>query len=292
MSNYRITQEQRAYLDSLVCQRISNDPANLEIIEKFQNNKGTTLHHYMKKFGWSQDKKGSSAYYIVKEPGENGEPLLFFSLRCGEVVYPLELKKLRTIVTNSRALLDAAYGKDAPDWAKEVVEKRKVNGVLPAYKFMEFYNRHSRNLDKWENYTNEILVEGENIVRAKKTFAGVELVHFCVHTPAQAKWEAMGMGPASVGKTMFWKFVVPVIQQIRSLVGCEYLYLFAADQKSYGRLVKYYKELGFEVRDDLCVFKEEYDFSCFFMCQKVTSLRNRQNEFYRNYNRPKEPEKG
>ena len=31
MNSYRITDEQRAYLDSLVCQRISTDPKNREI---------------------------------------------------------------------------------------------------------------------------------------------------------------------------------------------------------------------------------------------------------------------
>lgn len=292
MSNYRITQEQRAYLDSLVCQRISDDQANLAAIEKFENDRGTTLPHYMKAFGWKEDKKDKVAYYIVKEPGEDGEPLLFFSLKCGEVVVPFEQEKLRAALENSQALLDAAYGMEAPDWAKEIVEKRKVDGVLPYRKFKEFYDRHRRNQAKWNNYSHEIRLEGSNIIRAKQTMAGVELVHFCVHTPASEKWKAMGMGPASVGKTMFWKFVVPVIQQVRSLVGCEYVYLFAADEKKSGHLVNYYKGLGFEIREDLCVNKPEYDFCCFFMCQKVTSLRNRQNEFFRNYNRPKEPVKG
>ena len=37
MNSYRITDEQRAYLDSLVCQRISTDPKNREIIDQFIN---------------------------------------------------------------------------------------------------------------------------------------------------------------------------------------------------------------------------------------------------------------
>ena len=37
MSDYRITKAQRAYLDTLVCQRISDDKANRAIISKFQN---------------------------------------------------------------------------------------------------------------------------------------------------------------------------------------------------------------------------------------------------------------
>ena len=287
MSNFRITKEQRDYLDSLVCQRITDDPANSKVIEKFMNFRNPNLPRALKS-GWGEDKKDKVAYYIVKEPGTNGEPLLFFSLKCGEVVVPYNREKLRVALENSQALLDAAHGKEAPDWAKEIIEKRKVNGLLPLRKMREFYDRHMRNMSKWNLYNEEIRVEGNNIVRAKQTMAGVELVHFCVHSPADRKWKTTPMDNQSLGRTLFWKFVVPVIQEVRSLVGCEYLYLFAADAKKYGTLVNYYKTLGFEIREDLSVSKPEYDFCCYFMCQKVTSLRNRQNEFFRNYNKPKE----
>ena len=80
MNSYRITDEQRAYLDSLVCQRISTDPKNREIIDQFINTRNRSLPQALKN-GWSDDRKDKVAYYLVKEPGESGEPLLFFSLR-------------------------------------------------------------------------------------------------------------------------------------------------------------------------------------------------------------------
>lgn len=289
MSSYRITKEQRTYLESLVCQRISDDPANRAVIEKFTNPRNRALPYALKN-GWGDDKKDKIAYYIVREPGEDSEPLLFFSLKCGEIVIPFNLEKLRTALENSEALLDAAYGLEAPEWAMEIVEKRKVDGVLPQKKLLEFYTRHKRNEDKWEQYNEEIRLEGQNIVRTKRTMAGVELVHFCVHSPAVQKWKAMGMDNQGIGRTMFWYFVEPVIQQVRDLVGCEYIYLFAADAKKNGHLVNYYMDLGFEIREDLTVSKPAYDFCCFFMCQKATSLRNRRNDFLRNYNKPRDAE--
>jgi hypothetical protein len=182
-------------------------------------------------------------------------------------------------------------GMDAPDWAKEVVEKMKVNSKVPDEEKSKLYRRYLRNKAKWELYTDEIRLEGENIIRTKKTFAGVELVHFCIHAPAKYKWAKMGLNARSMGKTLFWQFVVPVIYQVRDLVGCEYIYLFAADRQKYGTLTKYYRELGFEIRDDVTVSKPEYDFTCFFMCQKVTALRNRRNAFFREYNNPVDPHK-
>ena len=290
MSNYGITKEQQTYLESLVCQRISDEQENRAVIAKFVNKRNESLPYALKR-GWGADKKDKVAYYIVKEPGPDGDPLLFFSLKCGEIVVPFSQEKLRSALESAEAMLDAAEGKEAPEWATAIIEKRKVDGKLPLYKLLELYQRYRDCLDNWNSYIDEIRLEGKNIIRTKKTMAGVELVHFCVHSPAVKKWKAMGMGSRSTGAAMFWKFVVPVIQQIRNLVGCEYLYLFAADEKKNGHLVNYYKKLGFDIREDLCVSKPEYDFCCFFMCQKVTSLRNRQLEFFRSYNAPEDQAK-
>lgn len=286
LTMYKLTKEQKVCLDSLVCQRISEDDENKQVIQKFKNSRNPGIPYALKK-GWNADKKDKVAYYIVKDPKDK-EPLLFFSLKCGEIHIPISPEKLEKNVENNMALLDAACGREAPDWAREIIEKRKVNGVLPFEKFMEIYESYSRSLNKRNGYKMETQLEGDNIIRTKKNFAGVELVHFCVHEPAKEKWKAMGMGAQSLGKTIFWHFVVPVIQEIRKLVGCEYLYLFAADEKRDGTLTGYYQQLGFAFRDDINVNKPAYDFCCFFMCQEVTSLRNRQRDFFKNYNKPRE----
>lgn len=287
MAEERITKKQKDCLASLVCQRISDDETNRQVIQKFVNTRNPGLPHALKK-GWNADKQDRVAYYIVKDPSDE-EPLVFFSLKCGEIHIPLSPEKLNQAVENNMALLDAACGQDAPDWAKEIIEKRKVDGVLPMEKFLELYGSYRRSIAKKESYDYEMQVEGDNIIRTKKNFAGVELVHFCIHEPAREKWKTMGMGSQSLGKTMFWNFVVPVIREIRKLVGCEYIYLFAADEEKDGTLTRYYQDLGFAFRDDINVNKPAYDFCCYFMCQEVKALRNRQREFFRNFNKEKEP---
>ncbi len=287
MAEEKITKKQKDYLASLVCQRISEDEANKQVIQKFINTRNPHIPHALKK-GWNADKQDRVAYYIVKDPAD-GEPLLFFSLKCGEIHIPLSPEKLEQSVENHMALLDAACGQEAPAWAMEIIEKRKVDGVLPFEKFMEMYDNYRKSMAKKVSYDEELRREGENIIRTKKNFASVELVHFCVHEPAREKWAAAGMGQQSLGKTMFWQFVVPVIQEIRKLVGCEYLYLFAADQKRDGTLTRYYQDLGFVFRNDINVNKPAYDFCCYFMCQEVKSLRNKRNDFFRSYNSSQVP---
>lgn len=313
MSDYKMTTEQKAYLNSLICQRISDDEANKDTIKKFSNPLSSPGITGALKNGWNADKKDRLAYYIIKDPADN-EPLLFFSLKCGEIHLPLDPAKLDNSVKQSLILLQAAASRakrillplggireyyiamdalsiakqfEVEDWAKEVIEKQLVDDDLPEKAWLGVWKRVFRSRSKLELYKAELEEEKDNIIRTKKTFPAVELVHFCAHAPAQEKWKSLNMG-RSLGRTMFWHFIEPKIRDIRKLVGCEYLYLFAADDDRNGSLCTLYKEMGFDFRDDLYLTKPSYDFCCYFMCQNVSGLRTRKNEFVRNFNEPKE----
>ena len=319
MSEYKITKQQKAYLESLICQRISRDEANKQVIEAFQQARQYAGITGALKTGWNVDKQDKIAFYLIKDPTDD-QPLLFFSLKCGEVHQPLDPAKLNSTLKNALMLLKAANarcgylpatrsltllrlyfqamdnllyadGKEeiiVEDWANEVIEKQLENGQLPEKAWLGIVRRVCRNQAKLDQYKAEMELEKDNIIRTKKTLAAVELVHFCAHEPARKKWAAMQMGK-SLGRTMFWQFIEPKIREIRELVGCEYLYLFAADSSREGELVKLYQEMGFEFRDDLYVTKPSYDFCCYFMCQEVTRLKARRNEFFRTYNLLEEP---
>lgn len=69
------------------------------------------------------------------------------------------------------------------------------------------------------------------------------------------------------------------------IVGCEYLFLFAADQTEDALLVNFYAEkLGFECRDEHCAAIPMYDFTCQFMSQKTNVLKEKQQEFFDHFN--------
>lgn len=302
----KMNPNQEAYLKSLVCQRIKDSDVNKELIKHFVNGRNPGIAASLR-LGANKDKGDKLAFYIVKDP-KLDVPLMFFSLKCGEISVPYDPKRIEEILKNSEMLYNAAKGAEAEDWAKEIIEKMKASGTAQEEIVQEFEDRYLRNLDRRQSFQVENIVEGERIVRVLKSHPAVELVHLCAYdplnrrfipsnlpremeraiqirmNPVQKRWHEMGMDTQSLAKTLFWRFVVPVVQDVRKLVGCEYLYLFAADRKVDGRLVNYYKSLGFEIREDLTVNKPEYDFCCYFMCQEVTSLRSRRNAFFRSYN--------
>ncbi len=319
MSEYKMTKEQKAYLESLVCQRISRAEANKQVIEVFSQAPVYGGITGALKTGWNVDKQDKVAFYLIKDPADN-QPLLFFSLKCGEVHQPLDPAKLDTTLTNALMLLKEArsrcgyppatrsitllqlyfYSIDAlayvesekkievENWAKEAIEKQLVDGQLSEKAWLGIVRRVYRNKSRLDQYKADKEMEKGNIIRTKKTFASVELVHFCAHAPAKAKWKTLNMGQ-SLGKTLFWHFIEPKIRELRELVGCEYIYLFAADDDRAGKLCKLYQELGFDFRDEIYVTKPAYDFCCYFMCQEVRKLRTRKKEFLKAYNKPKEP---
>ena len=212
-----------------------------------------------------------------------------------------DLRK-QEILNNSDLLYAAATGHKSVEWAENSIRMRLESGEKLEDIQKELAKRYQNDMGKCLCYQEELLLEGSNIHRTQETHAAVELVHFCAYdnrrdfwfsltgNPARRKWEQMGMSDQTIGNAVFWFFVVPIIRQVRDLVGCEYIYLFAADRNKYGSLVSYYEKLGFELRSDLGVSKPFYDFGCRFMCQKVTSLRNRRNAFFREYNLAEDPE--
>jgi hypothetical protein len=107
MSDFKITKEQKAFLDSLVCQRLNDSVANKQVIEEFRNPKSSPGITNALKTAWKTDKRDQVAYYIIKDPADN-QPLLFFSLQCGEMHLPLDPSRLDKSLKNALMSLQAA----------------------------------------------------------------------------------------------------------------------------------------------------------------------------------------
>ena len=68
-------------------------------------------------------------------------------------------------------------------------------------------------------------------------------------------------------------------------MGCEYAFLFAADDSKDLSLVRYYKtQLGFADEGEKATAKPLYDLSCRFMYQEAETIAVRCEEFFENFN--------
>ena len=139
--------------------------------------------------------------------------------------------------------------------------------------------------------------DGVNIMRVSQTFPGIVLTHFC----RNEKYTFPERISFPLGFYVFWEIIVDRILCIASILGCQYLYLFAADNtdcpmnmdsainyidadifdesddsnesvQTY-KLVEYYKnELKFEEVQGMTIVKPYYDFKCFSLIQSIQKL--------------------
>ncbi len=97
----------------------------------------------------------------------------------------------------------------------------------------------------------------------KKTFSAVELVQFCKNSNCNKK---------DLGCHVFFNGVIPLVYALKKIVGCKYLYLYAADLSADSTLVAYYKaKLGFKGldREKIKPLIPYYDKGCTFMMMEL-----------------------
>lgn len=133
-------------------------------------------------------------------------------------------------------------------------------------------------------------------MRVAKTFPGIVLTHFCKNQNYSFPEKLL----FPLGFYVFWEIVIKKVLEISECLGCQYLYLFAADNTedasitgatslydyiyadlsdededddpSY-KLVEYYKnELKFEEVQGMTILKPSYDFHCFSLIQPIAKL--------------------
>ena len=127
---------------------------------------------------------------------------------------------------------------------------------------MDFFQGKSELVDKMIRECN---LDQKHVL---STAAGVEIVHFCANDDKRAAWALQ----EKLGISVFWFFMVPIILNVKELVGCSHVFLFAADITEDETLVKYYKQLGFKDTKDKVSVYPSYDEFCHFMFRETKDL--------------------
>lgn len=278
----RITDEQKAVLDSLVVERLRDHRSeNASLVNSFANTKNPVLESIIRtRLSFDRDAEGTVAYYVVKSP--KGELLLYFSLKCGELFEKLDQFKLdlaynvRNAVykLQNRETFSEEECKNAEDFINQNLSDIKL--ILPEIdKYLE------KKDDLHADVTNELNTEMQRVL---KTYPAIEIEEFCANDNGREAWKSLGI-KRKLGECVFWHKIVDMLDSVQNIAGCQYVYLFAADASADGELVNYYKErLKFEQSAVLGANKPKYDFQCYFLCQSIKDLKMRRNQFYDDFN--------
>lgn len=269
MPQMKITQNQIDILNSFCVTRLKEDNSLLRDVGAFKNPKNENLVEYLVGDAFDDDEKNRCACYVVRD--NEGDILCYFSIKCGLLYSEFEeLKKFERFKNHKIKLMELEQRSDDPQ-VREYIEEIKK-------KVKEAKDDIERLLGRFDSIPPNKQVA--------KSFPSIELTHFCVNEAYRKKWQMYGFsGRNRIGSTMFWHVIVGIVERIRSLTGCEYLYLFAADVTSDRHLVNHYKNMmGFREEMTMSALQPIYDFNCTFLCAYIDSLLKARDEFYNDFN--------
>ena len=267
MSNtYPITPEQEAVLRGFTCERLTADKDNLYRIQFFSSRRGAGLVDNLKRTGWTTDSRGSVAYYVIKNP--EGKIVLFFSLKCGVLFdpnYVVEFMENYQDTEIQKAWHDYLQGDNSAfryfDTIRRRIGEQRFQGLIADLQTYDWIKKDKRS------------EPNKKIIRVLEGHSAIELVEFCANDRTRGCWKKYGMEPNRMGEVLFWWFIVPKMLEISSLIGCEYAFLFAADETPDGFLVRYYEDaFHFRKMTNLGTVKPYYDLNCYFMGKRLRTV--------------------
>lgn len=276
-----INDNQREILDSLICERLSSNPDNKNVIKTLVSVRNPQLvGKIMREESWKEDEANITSYYLVKT--KSGIVLAFFALRCGEIFKPVqeELIARAKLYIDNKAILE--------DTKTSYEEKRKAADVIILLVRQGWTDKIAKAImRKADRRAADVKSDSnKHTHRVSEVLSAVELTLFCNNDAKGVKEEWVSLGlPQRRGASIFWHLIMPKIQYLTNIVGCEYLYLFAADDDSDGTLVNYYKDaFHFTSPVDMGSNKPSFDYGCFFLCQQVNVLLQHSQYFYDHFN--------
>lgn len=282
-----ITQRQSDCLNSLLCHRLSSKDEHKSLIFSFENTRNPNLIESLRNTAWDEDAEGSTAYYIIKT--KDGIPLFFFSLKCGALYQHLDeeqIKERKKAYALAKRLISNPKNKEEEELAAIILEQFRAGRDIADDEIKRFI---SQKTNTKQNILKFLLGDrskdpNKHIIRVSNTHSGIELVHFCSNEKAKELWREYNL-PQSIGKVVFWYYIVPILQKVRETVGCKYLFLFAADGTEDETLINYYNvELKLTRPSNIGTSKPIYDFNCVFMCSEITNLLEHRKNFFINFN--------
>lgn len=292
----KITKKQEEFLGTLTCQRLSDDPANQKRLKRFHCDRNRRLAAYLRHYGWEEDTAGITTFYVVKN--KRNKILMYFSLKCGALFEPLNEEELRSAIERYRGILENILDKQLGMAEEKTLAELERLQILFG-KDLSLLEEHLRSEIRGKTGKLKELEEdrqeapNEWVSRVMHTYPAVEIVHFAVNDDARAFWKKAKIKygiKKPLGEVLFWHFVAPVLCSVQNTLGCEYVYLFAADKSEDRTLVNYYQvALNFEQPENIGANKPRYDFACEFLCQDLSDLRRRRRYYFDHFNlRPDE----
>ena len=311
-------EEQKKYLyEKLELESLCFSEQNKIDIEQFeQATSGNKIAEYLINEAWKDDKDRNTKVYLVKDK-ETKEIAYYFAINCGILYSEIEGVQLtdtekepferyiRAVQLVKRKNLTSHQQDEANDKYAEAMENLYVavnNPDRASYLFNIADNKALKKEEEKELFSDT--EEKEHTMNVQDTFPAIDIKFLC----RNKKYNPGIKLDFKLGVYVFWEIIVPCLLDVAAMVGCRYIYLFAADNSNRSssktqkpimytqdydlyaddkneerekvlRLIDYYqRELKFEFVTKYKVLKPHFERTCFTLVQEVERLqKNRES---------------
>jgi hypothetical protein len=275
--------EIKSYFDDhYFVERLASSEDHKELIKSFKAPKqGEMLGAYLHEKAWRDDEEGETKVYLIKD--DKGFLVAFFSIKCGLLYDSHEYEKLAGDELEFVNLIVQQYEMNLEDQTEYIQEYYECYDQISNERKDRLIQIAFQRFDVAEE--KKFSKDGNSIKRVHETYSAIEIAHLCKNI--HYEYDIDFMQGVSLGAGLFWQKIIPKIQEAIEIVGCKYLYLFAADNSDYEKvrsLVRYYKDdFKFDELQDLMVIKPDYDRKCQAMIQDVSEIERDGKAFWARY---------
>lgn len=313
---YSLNEQKRFLSENLVVESLREKESNQEDIKNFvQATNGDRISNYLINNAWDDDHCRNTRVFLVRDKNTK-QVVFYYALNCG-ILYtdfkPLNLtSEEKPIVENYINAIKLAHKKNLTPEEQEYANNAYAMALSEFSVKIDDVNRVTTLISMAEERANlkeekeEALketAEDDHIKQVKETFPAIDIKFLCrnaqYHPPIKLDFK--------LGVYIFWEIIVPHILKISDMVGCKYVYLFAADnteiylQKKKAipmwtpdydpddedepnegsndfvrKLVSYYiTELKFRQVSEYTILKPHFERTCYTLIQEVASLQEK-----------------
>lgn len=267
-------EEIKSYFSSFSCEVLTSSPDTEAEIKAFSCKIWhNTLENYFKTEAWNADKNGETRFFVARAPLTK-QIIFFFSLKCGSVFTTHILDdQYRGLSEAEKSFVNMIISSRMNQDDKAYYELVENGGKLFSPEVVPSLIAIADHRSKIKDEINEVK-DAHNVMMVHECYSAIEIQHIC-RSDSFKLTEGIDF---PLGFGLFWQVVVQKVIEISNNIGCEYLFLFAADRSENPddrKLITYYKSsLRFRDLDDegVILLKSGYDYNCIGLLQNISDL--------------------
>lgn len=260
--------KQKKYLsENLIVESLRMYGSNQEDVKDFlQAKKGNVIAEYLNNRAWNDDSNNDTRVFLVRDK-KTRKIVYYYALNCGILYKDLNTIKMSIVEQECVEKLVKAIRQSSSEKLnsaeKEVAYRllseayalfdEKIEDSDRATLLITYAQEQAEIKEEREEASNQV-GDSEFVKNVQETYPAIDIKFLCKDANYKPGIE-IGF---KFGVYVFWEIIVPHILKISELVGCKYVYLFAADNSEQEKKdvqmdepVIYSKDYDMELREDI-----------------------------------------